>query len=264
MSRIDSIFNELKSQGRTALMPFITAGYPSLDVTKKLLLGLADAGASMVEIGFPFSDPIADGPVIADSMYAALSAGVTPDDIFQIVREVRSDTDLGLIAMVSQSIVSRMGEALFFDRAADSGFDGLIIPDLDVGRAGAIAQLAATRELSLALLVSHLTETDRVKELVGHCRGFVYLLARAGITGEQEAAPEITKSVARLRSMTDLPLAAGFGISRAEHVHAVTSSADAAIVGSALVRVLGEAHDPVAEAMDFVRELASGLSSPSP
>lgn len=261
MNRINSIFKQLKADRKTALMPFLTAGYPSLEVTRQVIPTLEEAGASILEIGFPFSDPIADGPVIAGSMHEALMAGVTPGKIFDLISDIRPETSLGLVAMVSQSIVFRTGSDRFIGQAAAAGFDGLIIPDLDVEQAGDIASIAGNHELTLTLLVSQFSTPQRTHKLLAHCSGFVYLLARAGLTGEREEAPEIESQVAALRKETDLPIAAGFGISTTDHVRAVTRHADAAIVGSALVRRMGRAEDPIAEAGRMVSELVRGLSS---
>ena len=259
MSRIDAIFASLRADGRTALMPFITGGHPTLSATAATLERLENAGASIVEIGFPFSDPIADGPVIAEAMHEAIVAGVTPDHIFRTVASVRASTGLGLMAMVSQSIVRRMGEERFLDRARESGFDGLIVPDLDLDDAESIARATADRELSLPQLVSHLSPPARVERLLALSTGFVYLLARAGITGESDAEPQVEAFVDRVRGQTKLPLAVGFGISTADHVRAVTTHADAAIVGSALVRRMAASPDPASAAASFVSELAQGL-----
>ncbi|MDY7110315.1 MAG: tryptophan synthase subunit alpha [Planctomycetota bacterium] len=261
MSRIDAIFNDHRAAGRTALMPFLTAGYPSMDVTAEAIPALEEAGASIVELGVPFSDPIADGPVIAESMHQALLRGVTPAHVFEAVRSVRSRTSMGLIAMVSHSIVDRMGAERFIEDATEAGIDGLIVPDIDLDAARDVKILADDRDLSFSLLVAPTTNEQRLAQIVDLCTGFVYVLARVGITGERDAAPQVAQRVQTLRNITDLPLAVGFGISKAEHVKAVTESADAAIVGSALVRRMGEAKDPVAAARQFVSELAAGLAS---
>ena len=260
MSRINDIFSRLRREQKTALMPFLTGGYPSLEVTGETLPALERAGASMVEIGFPFSDPIADGPVIAASMHQALQHGTTPDALFDSIAAVRGSLSLGLIAMVSESIVWRVGTHEFVRRAAEAGFDGLIVPDMDPDDADDLYAAVEERDLSLSLLIAPTSSDARIGRLVARCRGFVYLLARVGKTGESREAPKIAAQVQRLRAMTDLPIAVGFGISTAEHVRAVTEHADAAIVGSALVRRMGEADDPVAAAESFVRELATGLS----
>jgi tryptophan synthase alpha chain len=260
MTRIDDIFAGLRTEGHTALMPFVTAGYPSSDVTEAVIPALEEAGAHLIEIGIPFSDPIADGPVIAGSMHEALLGGVTPQRVFDLVRTIRPGVQAGLVAMVSDSIVARWGARRFVDEAAAAGFDGLIIPDIDTNEAAAVSELAAQRGLSFTLLVAPTTPEPRIRAVVGLCSGFVYLLARAGLTGERDAAPEIGGRVATVRRHTDLPIAVGFGISSAAHVEAVTACADGAIVGSALVRRMGEAADPVRAASDFVGGLARGLT----
>lgn len=267
MNRIDRIFAEARSGGRKALMPFICGGSPTLGVTTEALPALERAGASIVEIGIPFSDPIADGPVIAAAMHAALTKGVTPDGVFEAVAKARAGTGLGLVAMVSVSIVHRMGAGAFAKKAASAGFDGVILPDVPLEEADRV--LGPIRDLGLTctLLVAPTTPPDRTERIARACSGFIYLLARLGITGGQASAgvdsSGIASRVSMLRGVSDLPIACGFGISTAEHVRAVTSAsggnADAAIVGSALVRAMGEAADPVDECERTVRALAAGL-----
>ena len=261
MARIDSIFTDLRARKRTALMPFVTAGYPSLDSTRRVLPAVERAGASVIEIGIPFSDPIADGPVIASSMHEALTQGVTPRDVFDVVREVRPHVKLGLVAMVSDSIITRMGPEQFICDAANAGFDGLIVPDIDLEAARPLAGLARIHNLSFTLLIAPTTTPQRLKSIIELCTGFVYLLARVGITGETQSLDieALRRRVAQIRSHTSLPIAVGFGISQADHIKAVAQVADAAIVGSALVRRMA-GNDPVKSAESFVRELASGLA----
>ncbi len=257
--RIDAIFASLREQGRTALMPFITAGDPSLELTGRILTALSESGASIVELGIPFSDPIADGPVIAASMHRALEAGTTPQGVFDLVRAVRAQLDLGLVAMVSDSILQRMGPEQFVLNASAAGVDGLIVPDIDLDAARDLIEVIDRCHLSFSLLIAPTTAPSRVAQLASLCRGFVYLLARTGITGEQDRIPPIEERVAAIRGVTDLPIAVGFGVSRPEQVAAVTRSADAAIVGSALVRRIDNARDPVQAAGRFVMDLAGGL-----
>ena len=260
--RIDDIFDRLRRCGRTTLIPFVTAGYPSLDATARVLRALEEAGVDIVELGFPFSDPIADGPVIAASMHQALQKGVTPPAIFELVNGLRSQTGLGIVAMVSHSVVRRMGTPTFMADASGAGFDGIIIPDLDLEAAAeeSFGDLAAAGGMSWSLLIAPTTGPERLRRLVGLSRGFVYLLARCGITGEQAQAPAVDRRVDALRRHTDLPVAVGFGISRPEHVAAVTRTADAAVVGSALVRTMGEGADPAQSAVELIRTLSTGLT----
>ena len=239
-------------------MPFITGGYPSLEVTTAAIPALAAAGASILEIGFPFSDPIADGPVISASMTDALASGATIGGLFDAVRLARRVCDVGLVAMASVSIITKIGPDVFAARAVDAGFDGLIVPDLDLAVAPEWAEVCADRGIALALLVAPTSSLVRIATITQLSRGFVYLLARTGVTGERDSNPDIAKSVATIRAATALPIAAGFGVSTPEHVAAVTAHADAAIVGSAIVRRMA-GDDPVHGASGFTRRLASGL-----
>ena len=263
MARIDEIFDRLRRDGRSTLIPFVTAGYPSLDATAEVIPALEAAGADIVEIGFPFSDSIADGPVIAASMHRALETGTTPAAVFELTRRLRRRTRLGLVAMVSSSIVERVGTPRFVAEAAEAGFDGMIVPDLDVPESGpppAVAELAADAGMTLSLLVAPTTPQDRLRRLASLCRGFLYLLARTGTTGERESIPDLAPRVAAVRRHTDLPVAVGFGITRPEHVAAAAKVAEAVVVGSALVRRLGEAPDPAATALQFTRTLTAALA----
>lgn len=240
-------------------MPFITGGFPRSNLLGPLLRALDSAGADIVEVGIPFSDPIADGPVIAASMHEALQRGATPESIMHEVRAVRDDIACGVIAMVSCSIVHAMGERAFLRQLREHGFDGVIVPDIDAGDSpspGArLSEAAGELDMSCTFLIAPGTPPERAAALASLSRGFVYLLARVGITGERSEVPDVAAQVQRLREVTDLPIAVGFGISTREHVLAVHQHADAAIVGSALVRRMGEAEDPVAAAGDFVRSL---------
>lgn len=262
---IESLFAQRRAAGRAALMPFLTAGYPDLETTAALLPALERAGATVCEIGLPFSDPIADGPVIASSMHEALQRGVRLADVFAMVRAARKQTGMGLAAMVSWSIVHRRGARNFIEQCADCGFDGLIFPDLPLEESDEARSLARSADLTCSLLVAPTTPPPRAAAIARACTGFVYLLARTGITGVRDEAPEIGSRVKMLREATDLPIACGFGIGSAEAVRAVTAHADAAIVGSAIVRRLGEFRQApptqrVEAVESFVRDLAAGLA----
>lgn len=269
MGRVDDIFRDLRSERRKALMPFLCAGYPTLGDTRDAILACGSAGASVIEIGIPFTDPIADGPVIAGAMHHALAGGVTPGKVFEAVRGVRSHTDAGLVAMVSYSIAYRMGGGgarRFVGDAVEAGFDGFIFPDAPADEQDELVAMADEHGVSMSLLVAPTTSDARLGEVVSRCRGFVYLMARVGITGmggtgdAGGAGNGLGARVKALRGVTGLPIACGFGISDASQVRDVVRHADAAIVGSALVRRMGEAEDVAGEVRRFVKELASGLS----
>jgi tryptophan synthase alpha chain len=262
-SRVASVFERLRGEGRKGLMPFVCGGQPSVGVTGAVIEAVDRAGASVIEVGIPFSDPIADGPVIAAAMHEALEAGCTPGGVFEAVQQVRERVEAALIAMVSVSIVERIGAGAFVKRAKEAGFDGFIFPDCPLDEAGDLSKRAADAGLTSTLLIAPTTTPERAEKIAQASTGFVYMLARSGITGEQAEAPDVGGRVARVREWTNLPIAVGFGISTPEHVAAVVEHADAAIVGSALVRRVSEAHaggrDVAAEAGAFVGELAGGL-----
>ncbi len=274
MSRIDDIFSTLRPVGIKALMPFICGGYPRPGMLGSLLAAAESGGASIVEVGIPFSDPIADGPVIASAMHEALGAGATPASVMEEVRAVRANLGLGLVAMVSMSIVHRMsagganasgatGVGSFVAKAKECGFDGLIVPDAPLEESAQLREACKLQDVSFSMLISPTTPPERAAAIARACTGFVYVLARAGITGEQSGAPDVSQRIAQLRGVTDLPLVVGFGISTAEHVAAAVKHADAAIVGSALVRRIADAvkakRDPVFECKQFVQSLSLGL-----
>ncbi|MEM7754398.1 MAG: tryptophan synthase subunit alpha [Planctomycetota bacterium] len=263
VGRVAEVFGALREREETTVIPFVCGGHPSVAGTGELIAGLDDAGAQIIEVGVPFSDPIADGPVIAAAMHDVLTAGVRFGDIFDEVAKVRDRVDAALVAMVSVSIVHGCGgPAAFCDRAKAAGFDGFIFPDAPLEETGPLSDAAAERGLSVSLLVSPTTPEDRAAAVAAACSGFVYLLARSGITGARSDAPEIGPRVTELRKATRAPIACGFGISTAEHVGAVVEHADAAIVGSALVKAIQAAVDagrnPVSAAVDLYTELTTG------
>ncbi len=274
-SRIQTIFHTLRSNRRAALMPFICAGRPSLAETPRILAAVQSAGAAIVEIGIPFSDPIADGPVIAAAMHLALESGVTPPGVFRAVAEARAQgVTLGLVAMVSVSIVHRIGTRQFVQNANESGFDGFIFPDVPLEEAEPLLAPVRDAGLTASLLVAPTTSPARAEKIAKASTGFVYLLARTGITGEHASGGSgspalragsptsgLAPRIAQLRTVTDLPIAVGFGISTPDHVRAVIDAgADAAIVGSALVRRIEETAasggDVPGAVTGFVRALA--------
>lgn len=265
MNRIDAIFSDLRGRSAKALMPFITAGDGGLETTARILPALERGGAAVCEVGIPFSDPIADGPVIQASMTRALDAGTRLSGVFEAVASVRGQVSLGLVAMVSYSIVYRYGLDPFLRDAAQAGFDGLIFPDLPLDEARPAIDAAAAQGLVLSMLVSPTTPADRARRIAQGCSGFVYVVARGGTTGERSALPpDLPDRLRALREATPAPLAVGFGVSTPGQVASVASVADAAIVGSAMVRRLHEAAerggDPASEAERFTLELATGLS----
>jgi tryptophan synthase alpha chain len=242
---IAEVFAPLRARGQIALMPFLTAGYPDLATTEACLPAMEAAGASLIEVGFPFSDPIADGPVIQESYTAALSKGLKVADVFEGVRRARPRVSIPLVSMVSYSIVYRYGIDRFVATAKGAGIDGLILPDLPPPEAEGICERVRAGGLDTVLLVAPTTTPERRAEIARLSSGFVFYLSVSGITGEREALPaDLAGNVRQLKGLTDKPVCVGFGISKAAHVAALRGVADGAIVGSAVVkRMRARLHD---------------------
>ena len=260
------MFQQLRSTGGKGLMPYITAGDPDLATTGRLLSVFDAAGCPVCELGFPFSDPIADGPVIQDSMTWALARHVRPKDILEMVQNHRAQWKMAVVAMLSYSIVHRLGPAAFIGQAAQAGMDGLIIPDLPIEEADALRGQARDAGLACSFLVAPGTAPARARQIAQASTGFVYVLARAGVTGERSEIPaELTQRLADLRQVTDLPLVVGFGVSTADQVRQVVAQADAAIVGSAIVRRIVDLRQQGAEVLvEQVRRLVVDLKGGLP
>lgn len=249
------------------LWPFVVAGYPDVGTTGALLRGLSTLPIRGVEVGFPFSDPIADGPVIQRAFSGALARGVRVGDVFEMVASVRGEVGVPLLAMVSASIVYRIGTQRFASEARAAGFDGLIVPDLSLEEAPELAACAAGADLRLSMLIAPTTPPDRERRIAEVASGFLYYVSVQGTTGERGALPDdLEAHVTSLRKGTGLPVLVGFGISGRAQVQAVCGYADGAIVGSAIVRRMTEAIDQgrtseqvVQDVSEFISELMSGL-----
>jgi tryptophan synthase alpha chain len=275
MNRIDTLFSRIKSDRRPALMPFLTAGDPDLGTTAVLINELVQRGAHLIEVGIPYSDPVADGPVIAASYHRALDRGVRVGHIFQTLRTLRAEgsaklNETPLVAMVSYAIVHRLGVERFLNDAATAGLDGMIVPDLPVEESESMMNRATPRGLKLIQLITPMTPRERAVEIARLTTGFLYYVSVAGITGERKSLPpDLIENVAWMRTQTDLPICIGFGISSPEQIKELAPVADGLIVGSALVRRLAEAinrprNEVVKEIGQFVGELAAAIPSGAP
>jgi tryptophan synthase alpha chain len=267
MNRIDRLFSKLRTENRRALMPFVTAGDPDLATTALLIGELVNRGAHLVEVGIPYSDPIADGPVIAASYHRALEKGLKVAHIFQTLRTLRAEgsarvNETPIVSMVSYAIIHRLGVERFLNEAATAGLDGLIVPDLPVEEAAALIDKTGPRGLKLIQLITPTTPRDRAVEIARTTTGFIYYVSVAGITGERKSLPaDLVDNVAWLRTQTDLPICIGFGISGPSQVRELAPVADGLIVGSAIVRRLAEAvNRPRAEVIREIGQFVGALA----
>lgn len=266
MNRIETLFRSLRSNNQKALMPFLTAGDPDLETTAAIIAEAVRRGAHMIELGIPYSDPVADGPVISASYTRALQNGVKLANIFDMVKRLRSQgIDAPIVSMVSYAIVHRWGPERYVLEAKSAGIDGLIVPDLPIEEAAGLLELATRQGLSLVQLITPRTPRERAQKIVQGTTGFVYYVSVAGITGERrELPPDLAEHVEWLRSQTNLPIAIGFGISGPDQIHQLAPIADGLIVGSAIVRRIFEKKDQPREELvraigDFVGELLSAV-----
>lgn len=265
--RIAARFQDIKSRGGGGLVTFITAGDPDFETSLEILCGLPDAGADIVELGMPFSDPMADGPIIQASSQRALKAGQTLTRTLEMVRRFRErDGQTPLILMGYYNPIHRFGRKIFLDAARDAGVDGLIIVDLPPEEDAELCLPARDAGINFIRLATPTSDDRRLPRIVENASGFIYYVAIAGITGTKNVRLEpVRKAVTRLRQFSSLPVAVGFGIKDAAHVCAVTSVADAAVVGSAIVARIADGLDADARpqpglaraVLDMVAELAS-------
>lgn len=265
MSAIDTLFTNLKRQKHKAFMPFLTAGDPDLSFTSRVIRELVGRGSHMCELGIPYSDPIADGPVIQASYTRALEKGVTVPKILDMVAALSPIIEAPLVTMVSYAIIHRRGPEEYVRLAAESGVAGAIVPDLPADEASGFAEICKRFDFSLIQLIAPTTPRDRALKIAERTTGFIYYVSVAGITGERTALPpDIAENVAWLRRETPLPVCIGFGISRPEHIRALAPVADGLIVGSAIVRRMAEAgtkakEEVVTEIGDYVSELLEAM-----
>lgn len=268
MSRIADTFEAAAAAGRMTFMPFITAGDPSTETTAAALRGLRDAGVDLIELGFPYSDPIADGPVIQASYTRALDNGITVEAILDMMASLRDEGLPPTLAMVSFAIIFRYGTEAFARKAAEVGFSGLIVPDLPADEAEEMAATASGAGLDLVQLIAPTTTAERTQQILNASSGFVYCVSVAGTTGVRTELPvELTTQLQGLRQSTALPLAVGFGISGPDQVKSLEGVADGVIVGSAIVRQIAAADSPEAAATavrDFSQQMQQAVTAVKP
>lgn len=265
MSAIDQLFQRLRAEGRKALMPFVTAGDPDLEFTADVIRALDRRGCDLCEVGIPYSDPIADGPVIQASYTRALAHKIKLRQIFSALGGLKDQVKLPRVTMVSYAIIHRYGAEKYVAEAQAAGVAGAIVPDLLVEEAENFAAICDRADFSLIQLVTPTTPRERAVRIARSSTGFIYYVSVTGITGERsEIPPQLLENVAWLRTQTDLPICIGFGISQAEHVRRLAPVADGLIVGSAIVRRVAEAAsrpraEVLAEVDAYVETLLAAL-----
>jgi tryptophan synthase alpha chain len=263
MSRIDAAFAGMRARGRGGLVTYVTAGDPDRTVSAQILIALARGGADLLEVGVPFSDPLADGPVIQRASERALAGGTTLRGALEVVRTVRASVETPIVLFTYANPIVRMDPVVFARAAKDAGVDGVLILDYPVEEAEPLRAPLLEAGIDPIFLISPTTTDERIRRSGELGRGFLYVISRMGVTGvRDDLAADVTGLVARVRAQSALPVALGFGISSPGHVSQACRSADAAVVGSALVQVIGEhggAPDVASRAGDYVRWLKSEL-----
>jgi tryptophan synthase alpha chain len=257
--RLAAAFERIRAEKRTGLITYVTAGDPDLSRSADILRGLDRAGADVLEVGIPFSEPLADGPVIQRATERALAAGTTASGVLDLVKGVRQSVKAPIVLFTYANPVLRMGIDTFGDRARDAGVDGVLVLDLPIEEAGGFRDAMAARDIDMIFLLSPTTTDVRLKEAARLGRGFLYGISRLGVTGTRDTVADGAGALAgRMRAATSLPIALGFGISSPEHVRQIGTFADAAVVGSGLVGVIAEAGkspDLVERVESYVRWL---------
>jgi tryptophan synthase alpha chain len=243
-----------------AFIPFITCGDPSLDVTKELIRAMEGAGADVIELGIPFSDPTAEGPVIQEANIRALSNGITTDDIFAMVEEVRKDTTVPLVFMTYANVVYSYGIERFMKRSKEVGMDGLILPDVPFEEKEEFAVVAKENDIAFISLIAP-TSKDRIRMIAKEADGFVYCVSSLGVTGTREQiTTDVASMVELVKKEQDIPCAIGFGISTPQQAKAMADCSDGAIVGSAIVKICAKyGNECVPYVAAFVKEMKDSI-----
>lgn len=263
MSSLDLLFKDHRARGKKAFLPFVTAGDPNMATTAAIIQALADCGASACEVGVPYSDPIADGPVIQASYQRALDGGFRLTQLFDLGQQLAQKLTMPMITMVSYSIIHRTGMQRYVDAAVKAGYCGAIVPDLLVEEAKPLVEICRKADFSLIQLVTPTTPRARQVQIAELSSGFLYFVSVTGITGERNAMPPgLLENVSWLREQTKLPICIGFGVSSAETAATLAPVADGVIVGSAIVRRIAAAKDQqtaVADVTSFAKEIISAI-----
>ncbi len=259
MSRIASAFTK---PNHIALIPYITVGYPSIEATLEIVPLLARSGCDIVELGIPFSDPLADGATIQHASYQALRQGVTPERCLEVAQALRQRVGIPLVFMTYYNPVLKFGLEEFCSKCAQVGVDGLIIPDLPPEEGEELEQSSQRHELDLIYLLTPASTEERIDIVASRSSGFIYLVSLTGVTGTRDELPdELESFVNRVRERTRKPLCVGFGVSTPDQVRRIAKVADGVIIGSRIIQLMDDAQ-AIPKVRSFVRGLTSGLSPP--
>ncbi len=265
MGRLAERFRALRSRGERALVPFVTAGDPDLATTGAIVVALAEAGADVIELGVPFSDPIAEGPTIQRASERALRGGASLRRILELVKTLRPQVDVPLVLMGYANPVYALGEGGFAEAAAAAGVDGVIVADLPPEEGESLFAAVEEHGIAPVLLAAPTTTEERLARLAARTRGFLYYVSLTGVTGARDELPrELEGGVARVRRLSDVPVCVGFGVKTVAQVRAIARFADGVVVGSALVERIaaaGSREQAVTSAARFVAELKTGTFS---
>lgn len=263
MNRIDALFDRLKTEGRAAMVAYITGGDPTLGASAKVALALEEAGVDILELGIPFSDPLADGATIQAAAGRAISAGATVPGILDLIREIRKTSRIPIVLFAYLNPVYVYGFEKFQADAAAAGADGILLLDLPPSEASRNKELSTPGELRTIRLIAPTTPAERLREITDAAEGFIYYVSREGVTGEQSSlSKDIAERVSAIRALTKVPVAVGFGISTPAQAATVAALADGVVVGSAIVRKIGEigdAPDLPEKVAAFVRPIAEAV-----
>ncbi len=262
MSRLTATFEALRQRGERALMPYFTAGDPSLDTTPRLVIEAARRGADIIELGIPFSDPLADGPVIQRATQRALRAGTTLPRVLDLVRELRTETAVPLVFLTYYNPILAFGLKAFCQTAVEVGADGVLVADLPLEEAGPLSAEADAAGLDLSHFVAPTTPPERMRKIARATGAFLYMVSLTGVTGARtELPPDLTRHIRTLRGVTTKPICVGFGIATAQHAEMVGAVADGVIVGSALVNLV-ERHAGTQDLLPEVGDFIAALKAP--
>ena len=264
MNRIEAKFEQLQAEGRSAFMPYVCAGDPTQEISRKLLLTLEEAGADIIELGVPFSDPIADGPTIQKASERALADKISLRDVLDMVDTLRQETQIPIVLMTYYNLIFRMGETDFCAAAREVGVDGVIIPDLPPEEASTLLEVAPAHDLATIFLAAPTSPPERMRFVASVSTGFIYCVSVTGVTGARSSlSDELQPMVTELKKQTGKPVCVGFGISTSEQASTVARLADGVIVASAIINVmeehLGDEAAILSSVKKFAEELAAGV-----